>query len=111
MKKDLRQKEKEIHTVLRSMRESAELTMRQVGALIGVSHVTISQFENGKLDLPDYRIEQLINAYGLTVDDLNKILGRPLSSNPKDDCHAMVNKLNESQLFAIRAVMAQILTR
>lgn len=38
--------------------------MRQVGAMIGVSHVAISQFENKKIDLPGYRIEQLVKARG-----------------------------------------------
>jgi transcriptional regulator with XRE-family HTH domain len=92
------------------MRESAELTMRQVGAMIGVSHVAISQFENQKLDLPDYRIEQLVKAYGYTMDEFNKIMGRsaPVVS-PKDDCYAMIERLDEDQLVAIRSVMAQLL--
>ncbi len=38
-------------TVLRRMRESAKMSTRVAGGMIGVSHVTISQFENEKLDL------------------------------------------------------------
>lgn len=109
MKTDNIKKEKQVFTLLRRMRESAELTMRQVGALIGVSHVTISQFENGKLELPDFRIEQMVSAYGLTMQDFYKILGHAPAGNPKDDCHAMLNKMNETQLAAIRAVLKEIL--
>ena len=86
-------KEKSLTTVMRRMRESSELTMRQVAAMIGVSHVAISQFENQKLSLPDYRIEQLVKAYGYTMDEFNKIMGRAPVTSPLDDCHAMVEKI------------------
>ena len=95
---------------MRRMRESAELTMRQVGAMIGVSHVSISQFENGKLDLPDYRVEQLVKAYGFSMEEFNKIMGKgtPVVS-PKDDCYAMLERLTEEQLAVMRSVMALLL--
>ncbi len=109
MKLSNKKKDEKIHILLRRMREAAELTMRQVGAMIGVSHVTISQFENGKLELPDYRVEQLVKAYGLTMDDFNKILGRTPIANLKDDCHAMVDRLDDEQLAAVRLVLSQIL--
>lgn len=101
-------KEEHVHVVLRRMREAADLTMREVGAMIGVSHVTISQFENGKLDLPDYRIEQLVKAYGLDMAGFNKILGRPLVGNPKDDCHSIIDRLEYEQLVAVSAILRQI---
>lgn len=84
--------------------------MRQVGAMVGVSHVTISQFENGKLELPDYRIEQLVKAYGYSMDEFNKIMGKaaPVVS-PKDDCFAMLERLTEEQTAIMRAVMAQLI--
>ncbi len=91
------------------MRESSELTMRQVGAMIGISHVAVSQFENGKLALPDYRIEQLVKAYGYTMDEFNKIVGRAPVISPKDDCHAMIDRMDDNQLSALRGVMSQML--
>lgn len=108
MKLSSREKQEHVHIVLRRMREAADLTMRQVGAMIGVSHVTISQFENGKLDLPDYRIEQLVRAYGLDMSDLNKVLGRPLVASPKDDCHSIIDRLDEEQLVAVSSILRQI---
>jgi len=91
------------------MRESSELTMRQVGAMIGISHVAISQFENRKLDLPDYRVEQLVKAYGYTMDEFDKIMGRAIVISPKDDCHAMIDRMDDQQLSAMRSVMHQLL--
>lgn len=105
-----KKKRSNLPTVMRRMRESAELTMRQVGAMIGVSHVAISQFENGKLELPDYRIEQLVKAYGYSMEEFNKIMGKaaPVVS-PKDDCFAMIERLNEEQIALLRSIMAQLL--
>jgi transcriptional regulator with XRE-family HTH domain len=105
-----KKKSSNLPTVMRRMRESAELTMRQVGAMIGVSHVSISQFENGKLDLPDYRVEQLVKAYGYTMEEFRKIMGKaaPVVS-PKDDCFAMLARLPEEQVALIRSVMAHFI--
>lgn len=100
-----KKKETNVPTVLRRMRESSELTMRQVGAMIGVSHVAISQFENRKLDLPDYRVEQLVKAYGYTMDEFNKIMGRAPVVSPKDDCYAMIEKMSDDQLSALRSIL------
>ncbi|NUN04668.1 MAG: helix-turn-helix domain-containing protein [Bdellovibrio sp.] len=109
MKVGYKKKEEKVYILLRRMRESADLTMREVGAMIGVSHVTISQFENGKLDLPEYRIEQLVKAYGLKMDDFNKIIGREPIGNLKDDCRAMLDRLDNEQLAALRSILTQFL--
>ena len=98
-----------IPNVLRRMRESSGLTMRQVGGMIGISHVAISQFENQKLALPDYRVEQLVRAYGYTIDEFHKIMGRAPVVSPKDDCHAMIDRLDDDQLVAMRTIMNQVL--
>lgn len=91
------------------MRESSGLTMRQVGAMIGISHVAISQFENRKLDLPDYRIEQLVKAYGFSMEEFYKVIGRKPVISPKDDCYALLEKLDEDQLMVVRSVMNEFI--
>lgn len=98
-----------VPNVLRRMRESSGLTMRQVGGMIGISHVAISQFENQKLSLPDYRVEQLVRAYGYTPEEFQKILGRAPVTSPKDDCHAMIDRMDDDQLSAMRTLMNQLL--
>lgn len=91
------------------MRESSGLTMRQAAGIIGFSHVSISQFENRKLDLPDYRIEQMVKAYGFTLADFHKIIGKTPITNPKEDCLAMLDRMDDEQLVAVRAIMNQLL--
>ncbi len=103
-----KRKESSLPIVMRRMRESSQLTMRQAGAMIGISHVSISQFENQKLVLPDYRIEQLVKAYGYTSEEFHKILGKPPVTSPLDDCHSMIDRLNEDQLTAVRGVLMQL---
>jgi transcriptional regulator with XRE-family HTH domain len=104
-----KKKETRVPIVLRRMRESSELTMREVGAMIGISHVAISQFENQKLNLPDYRIEQLVKAYGYTMDEFNKIIGKAIVISPKDDCYAMIDRMDDEQLLAVRGILNQVL--
>ncbi len=97
--------------VLKRLREKAELTTRQAGGIIGVTHTTISQFENGKRDFAGFRIEELVRAYGYTMDQFHKILGHQSVVSYKDDCLAMVKLLDEDQLGAIRAVIFQLLRK
>jgi transcriptional regulator with XRE-family HTH domain len=93
------------------LRENAGLTTRQAGAVVGVSHTTISQFETGKRASEGFRIEQLVKAYGYTMEQFNRITGNKTVLNFKDDCLAMLNLMDDEQLAAIRAVMSQMLRR
>jgi transcriptional regulator with XRE-family HTH domain len=95
--------------VLRRLREKAELTTRQAAGIIGVTHTTISQFENGKRDLTGYRVEELVKAYGYTMDQFHKILGHKSVISYKDDCLKLIERLDDEQLAAVRAIIAQLL--
>ena len=106
MQKGPKTNEMSLPTVLRRMRESASITMRQAGGIVGISHVAISQFENGKLNLPAYRVDQLVQAYGFTKEDFYKIVGKEPAVNLKDDCHSMIDQMSEAQLAAVHSVMA-----
>lgn len=107
MKLSNKQKEQQVCIVLRRMRESNQITMRQAGAMIGVSHSAISQFENGKLRLPDFRIEQLVNAYGYTKEDFDKIIGRAPILDPAVECRKMIDQLEPDFAMLIYKVMIQ----
>lgn len=100
-----------VANVLKRLREKAKLTTRQAAGIIGVTHTTISHFENGKRGFTSYRIEQLVTAYGYTMDQFNKILGHKSVISYKDDCIAMIDLLDDAQLGAIRAVLSQLLRK
>jgi transcriptional regulator with XRE-family HTH domain len=109
MRKAQQTKNQSEAAVLRRLRESANLTMRQAAGLIGVTHTTIAQFENEKRSFTSFRVEQLVKAYGFTMDEYFKILGRKAVISLKDDCVTMLDLLDDEQLAAIRAVMSQFL--
>ena len=102
-------KEFNLPAVLRRMRESSGLTMRQAAGIVGISHVAISQLENGKLSLPAYRIEQLVKTYGFTKEEYHKIMGHEPAVNLRDDCHAMIDKIDNSDLSALRPILNLII--
>ena len=97
--------------VLRRLRESSGLTLRQTGGLIGVTHTTIAQFENEKRTFTTFRIEQLVKAYGYTMEEYYKILGRKAVISVKDDCATMLEMLDDDQLSALRGIMSQFLRK
>jgi len=103
-----KKKETKVPIILRRMRESSGLTMREAGAMVGISHVAISQFENEKLHLPDYRIEQLVKVYGYTMDEYYKIIGKAPVISPKDDCLAIIDRMSDEQLAAVCSVLKLI---
>lgn len=93
--------------ILKRLRESSKLTTRQAAALVGVTHTTISHFENEKRVFSNFRIEQLVRAYGYTMEEFHKILGcKPLISL-KEDCAAMIDLLDDEQLSALRQLLMQ----
>ncbi len=56
--------------VLRKLRKSANLTMKELGDIIGVSESTISLYENGKRE-PDFTIlKNISNYFNVTIDYL-----------------------------------------
>jgi transcriptional regulator with XRE-family HTH domain len=102
-------KDPTVGTVLRGMREAASLTMRQAAGMVGISHVSISQLENGKLSLPEFRIEQLVETYGLGMDDFYKLMGRKQIGYPRDQCIAMVKRLSDRQLSVVKTLLKELL--
>lgn len=103
------QRQERTANVLKRLRENARLTTRQVGGLLGVTHTTISQFENGKREFSSLRIEQLVKAYGYTMEQFEKILGHRSVISYKDDCITMIGQLDDDQLAAVRSVLSQLL--
>ena len=54
---------------LKFLRESRNLSMRQVGKSIGVSDSTISHLENGRADIRAELVIRLLNLYGYTYEE------------------------------------------
>lgn len=53
---------------IRDLRKAAGMTMKQLGAIIGVAESTVSQYETGKRE-PDFETLLMLGEYfGVTVD-------------------------------------------
>ncbi|MBX3040832.1 MAG: helix-turn-helix domain-containing protein [Bdellovibrionaceae bacterium] len=102
-------RQESVANVLKRLREKADLTTRQAAGIIGVTHTTISQYENGKREFSSLRIEQLVKAYGYTMDQFEKILGHKSVISYKDDCHTLIDRLDDDQLAAVRSILSQLL--
>ncbi|MBX2987799.1 MAG: helix-turn-helix domain-containing protein [Bdellovibrionaceae bacterium] len=102
-------RQESVANVMKRLREKANLTTRQAAGIIGVTHTTISQYENGKREFSSLRIEELVKAYGYTMDQFEKILGHKSVISYKDDCHTLIDRLDDDQLAAVRSILSQLL--
>lgn len=55
---------------LRYLRKEAGLSVRDLAREIDVHHGTISNWETGKLEISDDRLEELADFYDVTIEEL-----------------------------------------
>lgn len=85
--------------ILRNIRISADMTMRELAVHLGISHPAISQVEHGKLNLPRYRQEQWVTLCGCTVHEYDKLLGKKLQIiNHKAELISMLKNLDQETI-------------
>lgn len=58
--------ERTIGDRIKNMRKRKDLTLEELGRIIGVSKVTIFKYENDKINIPSDRIERLADVLGCT---------------------------------------------
>jgi len=97
--------------VLRFMRLSKRISIREAGDLNGCSAPTISHYEQGRLDIPAGRVAHLVESYGYTMDDFNVYMnGKPLPVlNLRIECAGLLEYLDESKLHTVHAVLTSFL--
>lgn len=95
--------------LLRRIRESSGLTMRQLAMQIGLSHTAISQLEHGKLELPRMRIEQIVVACGHSMKDFELAMGKGfVEANYREECESLIRSFDEGTLRVLYSVMKMI---
>lgn len=98
---------------IRSLRKAQGLTLKELGAIVGLAESTISQYETGKRQPDNETLLRLGEYFGVSVD---YILGgeTPISIVPMDEftfaMHRYVDALTE-QDKAILLQLAQHLAR
>lgn len=78
---------------IRELRKTKDLTMKQFGALIGVSESTVSLYERGKREPDNVMLVKIADCFGVSVDYL---LGRKKSPPAKGEGlkEKVVNRLD-----------------
>ena len=100
---------KRLGNLVRNVRESSGMTMRQLGLRIGISHSAISQLEHGKLELPRSRVEQIITACGLSMADFEKLLGKGfVAPNYRDECISIIKILDTDSIMIFYQLLVKL---
>ena len=55
---------------LKLLRESACMTCRELAYEFDVHHATISNWESGKLEISDERLEEYAEFFGVTIEEI-----------------------------------------
>ena len=81
--------------------------MRQAGRLIGKSDAIINHAENGRLDLTSQLILKLLNAYGYTFEQWEKMLSSEFSvpEHTLSECIAILKRLEPSKFKTIKNIL------
>ena len=87
---------------LRYLRIQAGLSLRQAGRLLGVTDTSISHIENGKMKLPYARIEQMVEAYGATMNDFFRLSrAKALPVDYREECESLLKRVPTRDLEAV----------
>lgn len=110
MKKPKRSQEKRItrqSKILRFMRMSKRVSMREAGRRNGCSDSAISHYEQGRMEVSEERIRQLVQCYGYPFLEFEEYMaGKPLPVlSIKDECIGLLDQINEDKLRAVHAVL------
>jgi len=87
--------------VLKFMRIQASLSLKKAAKLLNMTDGAISHIENGKMSLPLERIDQMVTAYGFSMNDFFKLSrAKKLPNNRREECErllktAPLNRMDE----------------
>ncbi len=106
MKRSYQRIETRESKILRYMRQSKDLSMRAAGRLVNLSDSTINHYEHGRLDISQATTARLVEGYGYTMADFEEFMrGREIPENTKDECIALLNRIDDAKLRAVHAVL------
>lgn len=94
--------------VLKFLRESRRLSMRNAGRIIGTSDALINHSENGRIDLTPSLIMKLLNAYGYQWDYFQKIVKGEidLPENDLEDCIHLLRRMKPEKLKIVKNILS-----
>ena len=93
--------------ILRHMRMSKKISMREAGRRMNLSDSTISHIEQGRMEVSPARIKLMVETYGFTMSEFDEYMaGKPIAVlSIKDECFSLVDQLDETKLRAVHSLL------
>lgn len=93
--------------VLKFLRESRKLSMRQAGRLLGSSDALVNHSEHGRLDLTGELILRFLKAYGYEYSYFEDLASGkiPIAENTLEQCMALLKRLHPDKLKTIHSIL------
>lgn len=94
-------------SLLKFLRESRNLSMRNAGAIIGVSSSFVNHAENGRLDLNTTIILKFLKAYGYRLEEFESMKkGKiELPEHTLSECIEILKRLEPSKLKTVKTIL------
>ncbi len=93
--------------IVRFMRMSKKISMREAATRLDLSASLVSHIEQGRQDLPMKRAEAMVLAYGYTWPDFESFLAAEEVpyANPKDACIQLLDRIPTSKLTMVLTIL------
>ena len=94
-------------SLLKFLRESRNLSMRNAGAIIGVSSSFVNHAENGRLDLNTTIILKFLKAYGYRLEEFESMKkgNIELPEHTLSECIEILKRLEPSKLKTVKTIL------
>lgn len=101
-----------ISKILRYMRVSKRISMREAGRLCNLSDSAICHYEHGRMEISEQRIQQIVETYGYSMADFQAFVdGKEIPVlSIKDECIGLLDLIDEKKLRTVHAVLTGFLT-
>ena len=93
--------------VLKYLRESRKLSLREVGKLINKSGTWVSHVEHGRIDIDPKKTLLLLGVYDYSYSDFMDLVfgNRSMPSNIYAECSEILKRLDKEKLKTVKAVL------
>lgn len=93
--------------VLKYLRESRKLSVRNAAKVVGLSDTKINHAENGRCDLHPTLILKILNGYGYTYEGFMELVkgNKLMPSNLYAECVEILKRLDKEKLKTIKTIL------
>jgi len=95
--------------VIRVLRQRKGMSQDEASLRCGYTRAIFGQIENGRINIPQARIEHMVKSLGYTMQDFNTLMkAEVLRDEIIADCSALLHKLDDQKLSSVRTVIMSL---